>query len=841
MDILSLTPRENELRDKLTKVGERILWYFRTRESERTYLSLTHGRVSKSWWWLNLCAKNAAKFTISYEDNKYTHDRLFKIKYNDDVILSGKVFVSASSMALYWNNWWMFVTIDLNKNTGECTNLINYEPKYPDLVTQKDLLTILNIVSHELDIAIVTAVQKKPEEELKENELHDKLNKVSEMILQYFRTREYERLYMTKDHKLYGTTWILSDLDNEVTTKIIISHEGITYANDPNEQIFKIKYNDDVILSGKVILSTGEMRLFWNNWQMFVTIDLNKNTGECTNYFNNEPRYPGLVDQKDLIKILNLISTNLDIAIVTSVQKKPEEPEELKKIAEEHDKEVLSDFCNTLKEFSEEYADSWLINKFNKLIGVLKTYCFELNQVDRYKKSTVRISYDWSYMFNRNLLPPVTMSGDRYHYDYNPTTFKIFDMHNINGDLTVKVDHETFEINFYFYHSATEPFLTISANDYMGHVKHSYYDSHFHMDEFRFKYLIELIEKELKIQIMNPFADPVIVDHTWKNPDPSIFKIKGHTVDLFNTTTFKGVKAMDLKTLRTIVLSWMSQYTTDDEMATISITHPTDGIRYRITMKDYHFNERSIYIQDDPKNNTFTIHNGGYGFPFTVITISGSDDISVEFNDKAYFKTFNKTELLMLFNMICIELGKESNADSAFTPPSVANIVNRYGNMSISPRYEVKDAFEMADGSKVITGLNLLSMNITKPRRNKDFSGAFVVPGCSRIIPRIKSILFNEKKKVTTIIWNDNTKTMAKCTADDDYDEEIGVAICIAKKYYDNNQNQMRKEINKFKTRQKKHETAVQQRLDKKNKSTEFIDNKPNEVKVDDNTDNIIG
>ena len=535
-------------------------------------------------------------------------------------------------------------------------------------------------------------------------------------------------------------------------------------------------------------------------------------------------------------------------------KKQPEEPEELKELAKEHDKEVLSDFCNTLKEFSEEYADSWLINKFNKLIGVLKNYCFNINQIDRYKRykryNDAMSRNWWNSVFNHNLLPPATMAGDRYHYDYNPTSFKIFDMYDSNGDLMVKVDHETFEINFYFYHSATEPFLTISAIDYMGHVSHG------HMDKFKFEYLVELIEKELKIQIVNHFADPVIVDHTWKNPDfaleiiegssvvndtwrnpdPSIFKIKGHTVDLFNTTTFKGVKAMDLKTLRTIVLSWMSQYTTDDEMATISITHPTDGIRYRITMKDYHFNERSIYIQDDPKNNTFTIHNGGYGFPFTVITISGSNDISVEFNDKAYFKAFNKTELLMLFNMICIELGKESNAASTFTPPSVATIANRYGNMSISPRYEVKDAFEMADGSKVITGLNLLSMNIVKSR-NRDFTGEWV-----RIIPRIKSILFNEKKKVTTVIWNDDTKTMAKCTSNDDYDEELGVAICIAKKYYGNNQNQMRKEINKFKTRQKKHEDAVQKRLDKKkNKTTEIIDNKPNEIKVDDNTDNIVG
>ena len=165
------------------------------------------------------------------------------------------------------------------------------------------------------------------------------------------------------------------------------------------------------------------------------------------------------------------------------------------------------------KEFSEESADNWLINKFNKLIGVLKTYCYEINQIDRHKRCYDTMSWDWSYMFNHNLLPPVTMTGDRYHYDYNPTTFKIFDMYDSNGDLMVNINHETFEINLFFYHSATEPFLTISANDYMGHVKHSYYDSHFHMDEFRFKYLIELIEKELKIQIINPFADPIT---TWK-------------------------------------------------------------------------------------------------------------------------------------------------------------------------------------------------------------------------------------------------------------------------------------------------------------------------------------
>ena len=156
MENQSLTPKENELHDKLTTVGERILWYFRTRESERTYLSLTHGRGSKSWLWLNLCANNAAKFTISYKEHEYAHDKEFDIKYNDDVILSGKAFVSLSEMSLYlyWNHWSPFVVIDLNKNTGEHANHFNDEPEYPDIVTQKDLFEILNIVSQELGVMI---------------------------------------------------------------------------------------------------------------------------------------------------------------------------------------------------------------------------------------------------------------------------------------------------------------------------------------------------------------------------------------------------------------------------------------------------------------------------------------------------------------------------------------------------------------------------------------------------------------------------------------------------------------------------------------------------------------
>lgn len=390
-------------------------------------------------------------------------------------------------------------------------------------------------------------------------------------------------------------------------------------------------------------------------------------------------------------------------------------------IGSKETKEIVKEH---LKEFSEESADSWLINKFNKLIGVLKTYCSEINQLDRHKRFYDTMSWDWSYMFNHNLLPPVTMTGDRYHYDYNPTTFKIFDMYDSNGDLMVNINHETFEINFYFYHSASEPFLTISANDYMGHIKHSYCDSHGHMDVFRFKYLIELIEKELKIQIINPFADPIT---TWKTgfvPDK----------DEMITTSLGIAKVSDYVTKLT-------------------------GI-----------NKEDIYMATDEKKEKYN-----------KIPIK-----DVQFNSK-------KKTTTVIF-------GEKTDPDK-----------------------------KKKNGSE------------------------------------------EDDKKSEDII------VVSKCSPKDKFDPEVGLAMCIAKAYF-GNRSKLEKAVaewtreseardkkkaedeKKKKAKQKKTKSTTttkkktgtrpgrprKKSLDKKDKETviketEILDNKPNEVKVDDNTDNIIG
>ena len=45
---------------------------------------------------------------------------------------------------------------------------------------------------------------------------------------------------------------------------------------------------------------------------------------------------------------------------------------------------------------------------------------------------------------------------------------------------------------------------------------------------------------------------------------------------------------------------------------------------------------------------------------------------------------------------------------------------------------------------------------------------------------KIRSILANNQKKITTVVFNDGDVQMAKCHKDDEYDQFIGVALCIA-------------------------------------------------------------
>ena len=51
----------------------------------------------------------------------------------------------------------------------------------------------------------------------------------------------------------------------------------------------------------------------------------------------------------------------------------------------------------------------------------------------------------------------------------------------------------------------------------------------------------------------------------------------------------------------------------------------------------------------------------------------------------------------------------------------------------------------------------------------------------------IKDVIFNNP--ATIVLWKDGTKTVVKCQEGDTYSKELGLAMCIAKKYLGNKGN----------------------------------------------------
>lgn len=48
----------------------------------------------------------------------------------------------------------------------------------------------------------------------------------------------------------------------------------------------------------------------------------------------------------------------------------------------------------------------------------------------------------------------------------------------------------------------------------------------------------------------------------------------------------------------------------------------------------------------------------------------------------------------------------------------------------------------------------------------------------------IKNIVFNEKKRTTTIIWKDGIVTTVRASENDVYSKEAGIALCFMKRVY---------------------------------------------------------
>lgn len=64
----------------------------------------------------------------------------------------------------------------------------------------------------------------------------------------------------------------------------------------------------------------------------------------------------------------------------------------------------------------------------------------------------------------------------------------------------------------------------------------------------------------------------------------------------------------------------------------------------------------------------------------------------------------------------------------------------------------------------------------------------YKLPGAFNNRTVISRVLFN--KPATIVFWNDGTKTITKCSKDDTYSKEAGLAICCLKKAFGKKANE---------------------------------------------------
>ena len=115
------------------------------------------------------------------------------------------------------------------------------------------------------------------------------------------------------------------------------------------------------------------------------------------------------------------------------------------------------------------------------------------------------------------------------------------------------------------------------------------------------------------------------------------------------------------------------------------------------------------------------------------------------------------------------------------------------------------------EGYEKVSRLWIDPLTITDPiLNNKVFYTNYYRGGFTqRYIPTPKKIIVNEDSKVTVVMWDDNTKTIVKCSEADQYDPYAAYCAAFAKKCYGTN-SQLKKII--------KNLTVIQEKK-KKNKT----------------------
>jgi hypothetical protein len=79
-----------------------------------------------------------------------------------------------------------------------------------------------------------------------------------------------------------------------------------------------------------------------------------------------------------------------------------------------------------------------------------------------------------------------------------------------------------------------------------------------------------------------------------------------------------------------------------------------------------------------------------------------------------------------------------------------------------------------------------------------------------------KQIIFQPEKKMTIVVWNDNTRTTVKCSGEDEFIPEVGFAMALVKKMFPNRRGELIDMINDSYRRALKSNTKKEKKTDEK-------------------------
>ena len=106
-------------------------------------------------------------------------------------------------------------------------------------------------------------------------------------------------------------------------------------------------------------------------------------------------------------------------------------------------------------------------------------------------------------------------------------------------------------------------------------------------------------------------------------------------------------------------------------------------------------------------------------------------------------------------------------------------------SMSIGSVYDITADYDTTYTSYVtVVGItNKMPKDVSYIR---EITEARIIKGCPRPSDFIHKVVFNETKRTTVVVWDDGSHTSVKCSSNDTFDREKGLALCYMKRFFDN-------------------------------------------------------